>query len=83
MLSTMQKSMMIDITELAIAENFGRIMGIFLLIYGLMSPVAGVIADRINRKWLIVGGAALCRVGSNLQPWDMLKPMNRFTGCVH
>ena len=55
MLSTMQKSMMIDITELAIAENFGRIMGIFLLIYGLMSPVAGVIADRINRKWLIVG----------------------------
>ena len=55
MLSTMQSSMQIDIQELAIAENFGRVMGIFLLIYGLMSPVAGVIADRINRKWLIVG----------------------------
>ncbi len=55
MLSTMQPAMQIDITELAIAENFGRIMGIFLLIYGLMSPVAGLIADRINRKWLIVG----------------------------
>lgn len=55
MLSTMQSSMMMDIKELAIAENFGRIMGIFLLIYGLMSPVAGVVADRINRKWLIVG----------------------------
>ena len=54
MLSTMQSSMMMDITELAVAENFGRIMGIFLLIYGFMSPVAGVIADRINRKWLIV-----------------------------
>ncbi len=55
MLSTMQESMKIDIRELAVAENFGRIMGIFLLIYGLMSPVAGAIADRINRKWLIVG----------------------------
>jgi MFS family permease len=44
-----------DIRELAIAENFGRIMGIFLLIYGLMSPIAGIIADRVNRKWLIVG----------------------------
>ena len=55
MLSTMQSSMQMDIKELAIAENFGRVMGIFLLIYGLMSPVAGIIADRVNRKWLIVG----------------------------
>lgn len=55
MLSTMQSSMQIDISELAIAENFGRIMGIFLLIYGLMSPMAGIIADRVNRKWLIIG----------------------------
>src|SRR5690554_3630402 len=55
MLSTMQPSMQMDIRELAIAENFGRILGIFLLIYGLMSPIAGIIADRVNRKWLIVG----------------------------
>ena len=55
MLYTMQASMQLDIRELAIAENFGRVMGIFLLIYGLMSPVAGMIADRVNRKWLIVG----------------------------
>lgn len=55
MLSTMQESMKMDIHELAVAENFGRIMGVFLLIYGLMSPVAGMVADRVNRKWLIVG----------------------------
>ncbi len=55
MLSTLQSSMQLDIKELAIAENFGRVMGIFLLVYGLMSPVAGMIADRVNRKWLIVG----------------------------
>ncbi len=30
-------------------------MAIFLWIYGFMSPVAGIIADRVNRKWLVVG----------------------------
>lgn len=55
MLSTMKSTMMIDITELESAANFGRLMAIFLWIYGLMSPVAGMIADRVNRKWLIVG----------------------------
>ncbi|HRN55448.1 MAG TPA: MFS transporter [Agriterribacter sp.] len=55
MLSTMQPSMQIDIVELQKAEAFGFLMAIFLYIYGFMSPVAGVIADRMNRKWLIVG----------------------------
>ena len=55
MLSTMQESMKMDIKELAVGENFGRLMGVFLLIYGSMSPVAGIIADRVNRKWMIVG----------------------------
>ena len=55
MLSTMQESMKMDIKELAVGENFGRLMGVFLLIYGLMSPMAGIIADRVNRKWMIVG----------------------------
>ncbi|MDL2223197.1 MFS transporter [Bacteroidales bacterium OttesenSCG-928-M11] len=55
MLSTMRDSMMIDITELESATNFGRLMAVFLWIYGLMSPVAGIIADKLNRKWLIVG----------------------------
>jgi MFS transporter, ACS family, D-galactonate transporter len=59
MLSTMKSSMMVDIHELETAENFGRLMAIFLWIYGLMSPVAGLIADRINRKWLIVGSLAV------------------------
>jgi MFS transporter, ACS family, D-galactonate transporter len=55
MLSTMKPSMMIDIAELQTATNFGRLMAIFLWIYGIMSPFAGMIADRVNRKWLIVG----------------------------
>ncbi|MEA4935415.1 MAG: MFS transporter [Paludibacter sp.] len=55
MLSTMRPSMMIDIEELISATNFGRLMSIFLWIYAFMSPVSGMIADRLNRKWLIVG----------------------------
>lgn len=54
MLSTMKPSMMLDIAELAKAENFGRLMAVFLWIYAFMSPVSGIIADRLNRKWLIV-----------------------------
>lgn len=55
MLSTMRPSMQIDIHELQSATNFGYLMGIFLWIYGFMSPVSGIIADKFNRKWLIVG----------------------------
>jgi MFS family permease len=55
MLSTMKPSMQVDIAELQTATNFGRLMAIFLWIYGFMSPVAGMIADKVNRKWLIVG----------------------------
>ncbi|MBS1920483.1 MAG: MFS transporter [Bacteroidetes bacterium] len=54
MLSTMKPSMQIDIHELQSATNFGYLMAIFLWIYGFMSPVSGIIADKINRKWLIV-----------------------------
>lgn len=55
MLSTMKPSMQVDIAELESAANFGYLMAIFLWIYGFMSPVSGIIADRLNRKWLIIG----------------------------
>ena len=55
MLSTMKDAMQIDIIELQSATNFGRLMAVFLWIYGLMSPMAVIIADRVSRTWLIVG----------------------------
>jgi MFS family permease len=55
MLATMKPSMQLDIKELQSAANFGYLMAIFLWVYGLMSPVAGLIADKISRKWLITG----------------------------
>lgn len=54
MLSTMREAMQIDISELESAVNFGRLMAIFLWIYGCVSPFAGAVADRISRKWIIV-----------------------------
>ena len=68
MLSTMKEAMQIDIAELQSAANFGWLMAIFLYIYGFMSPVSGIIADRLNRKWLIVGSlfvwsAVTCLMG--------------------
>ncbi|MDY6183367.1 MAG: MFS transporter [Candidatus Cryptobacteroides sp.] len=59
MLSTMREAMQIDIAELESAVNFGRLMAIFLWIYGCISPFAGAIADRISRKWLIISSLAV------------------------
>ena len=59
MLSTMQAAIGTDITELRQAQNFGRLMAVFLWVYALVSPFAGSIADRLSRKWLIVGSLAV------------------------
>lgn len=59
MLSTMRVPMMGDIQELESAANFGRLMAVFLWIYGLMSPISGMIADKLSKKWLIVGSLAV------------------------
>lgn len=59
MLSTMRFAMAEDIVE--VAESYtgpwgwGALMAAFMWIYGLMSPVSGAIADRLNRKNLIIG----------------------------
>ncbi len=55
MLSTMQGAMRVDIEELSQAEAFGALMAVFLWVYGVVSPFAGVVADRISRKRLVVG----------------------------
>ena len=55
MLSTMKDSMQMDITDLQSATNFGRLMAVFLWIYGIMRLISGIIADTLSRKKLIVG----------------------------
>lgn len=55
MLSTMQANIALDIKALGDAEMFGWLMAVFLWVYGIASPFSGAVADRISRKWLIVG----------------------------
>lgn len=55
MLSTMQSNIANDISALRNAEAFGALMAIFLWVYGIASPFSGAVADRVSRKWLIVG----------------------------
>ena len=62
MLSTMQMSIGETITPIKDPANFGRLMAIFLWIYGFMSPVSGAVADRINRNRQIV--RSLCVMSS-------------------
>lgn len=84
MLSTMKPSMMIDIAELQTATNFGRLMAIFLWIYGVMSPLSGMIADRVNRKWLIIGSlfvwSAVTLAMGYAQTFDQLYWMRALMG---
>ena len=57
MLATMRLSLSADFPALqgaAAAEHFGALMSIFMWVYALSSPVSGFIADKLNRKWLIV-----------------------------
>jgi MFS family permease len=59
MLATMGLSIKVDIVELQSAERFGQLMAIFLWVYAFCSPLGGAIADRLNRKWLIVASLGI------------------------
>jgi MFS family permease len=54
MLATMKLSMQADIATLESAETFGQLMAIFMWVYAICSPLGGLIADRVNKKWLII-----------------------------
>lgn len=54
MLATMGLSIKHDIVELQSAETYGNLMAIFMWVYAVCSPLGGLIADRVSKKWLIV-----------------------------
>ena len=66
MLSTMQVSMKADIHELNQAEAFGALMAVFLWVYGIVSPFAGMVADKVQQvsTSYIISGAS----------WALVKP---------
>lgn len=54
MLASLRPFIAVDISELRSATNFGYLMGIFLWIYGVLSPISGIISDQVDKKWIIV-----------------------------
>jgi MFS family permease len=52
--STMQKSIMAEITDIGTEAAFGSLMSAFLYSYGFLSPLGGYAADRFNRRWVII-----------------------------
>lgn len=69
MLSTMRQAIQVDIGELQSATLFGYLMAVFLWIYGFMSPVSGIVADKVNRKWLITASLFVWSCVTLLMGW--------------
>jgi MFS family permease len=54
MVATMRASIRADIPTIANDHDFGLLMALFMWVYAAFSPVGGLLADRFNRRWLII-----------------------------
>jgi MFS family permease len=55
MLSTIRSAVRTDIPSIASDQDFGALMAVFMGVYALLSPVGGLIADKFNRRWMVIG----------------------------
>ena len=74
--STMKKSIIADVPDIVTDARFGELMAVFLFVYGIFSPVGGYIADRFNRRWVIIGSltnwSAITRLTGHARTFDQL-----------
>src|SRR5882724_2899089 len=54
MVATMRASIRADIPTIANDAEFGLLMALFMWVYAAFSPIGGLLADRFNRRWLII-----------------------------
>lgn len=57
--STMKASIMADLPTIGTEQKFGALMGVFLIVYGVFSPVGGYFADRFNRRCAVIGSLGI------------------------
>jgi len=62
LLATMKVSIMRDLPSIATDEHFGQIMSVFMWVYACLSPIGGFVADRFNRRWMVIGSLGVWSV---------------------
>ena len=55
MVSSIRASIRADIPSIANDQDFGTLMAVFMWVYAFLSPVGGFIADKFNRRWMVIG----------------------------
>jgi MFS transporter, Spinster family, sphingosine-1-phosphate transporter len=55
MVSTIRASIRADIPSIANDQDFGTLMAVFMWVYAFLSPVGGFVADKLNRRWTVIG----------------------------
>lgn len=59
LVATMKTSIMADLKDIGSDSRFGLLMAVFMWVYAGLSPVGGYLADRFDRRRIVVGSLAV------------------------
>jgi MFS transporter, Spinster family, sphingosine-1-phosphate transporter len=84
MLASMKFSVMRDIPDIALEENWGKILALFKWVYAILSPIGGYIADRYGRRHVIAGSllvwSAVTWITGHVTSYDQLLAVRAVMG---